>query len=118
MRGKGYSIAYMRSTANSHVRASFILARRYQNRGDLRKAYDYLGWGLHTLQDSTSPAHRGFQTWKGGSARNASNWPRFINHFRKEGFSWQINSAVMRTTRWARYLFDSRKVPYGDVFKY
>ena len=118
MRGKGRSMSLVRAQANHHVKTGFGVARTYANRGDYRRAYDTFGWALHTLQDSTSPAHRGFQRWSGGSMWNPFNWPMLINHFRKEGFSWQINSAAMRTTRWSRFLFDNRRVPYGDVFIY
>jgi len=107
-----------RARSNHHVKTGFGVARTYMNRGDGRRAYDTFGWALHTLQDSTSPAHRGFQTWYGGIWWHPDDLAMFINHFRKEGFSRQINSAAINIKRWARYLFDYRKVPTGDVFRY
>ncbi|MBA1420609.1 MAG: hypothetical protein FAF03_07075 [Epsilonproteobacteria bacterium] len=115
MRGTYYSSldSYGQAVAlsNSHVRACFVLANRYKNRGDLRRAYNYLGWGLHTLQDSTSPAHRGFQIWRG----NESYWTMY-KHFRKEKSVPSRSHGLFRVARWAWSMYVHGRVPHGNVF--
>lgn len=51
--------------ANRFVREQFNLAWAALRRGDRDLALFEFGLGLHTLQDSTSPTHRGFQVWTG-----------------------------------------------------
>ena len=94
--------------------SGFWRAIYYINRGDGRHAYDTLGWVLHTMQDSTSPAHKYFQKWNGATPTyHFSTW---INHVRKEMYFWQVNSGVYRSTRWVWHMFYYRLVPSGNVF--
>jgi len=111
MRWTKHSLATAISLSNSHVRACFVLANRYKNRGDLRRAYDYLGWGLHTLQDSTSPAHKYFKPWSG----NESYWTMY-KHFRKEKNVPSRNHGLFRVTYWTWSMYIHNRVPNGNVF--
>jgi RHS repeat-associated protein len=49
--------------ANNFVRGGIILARQLEASGKHVEALKVLGDAMHTLQDSTSPSHRGFQEW-------------------------------------------------------
>ena len=51
--------------ANDFVHYQFEAAARARRSGNMDLALREFGIGLHTLQDSTSRAHRGFQTWEG-----------------------------------------------------
>ena len=88
------------------------MARYYINRGDGRRAYSTLGWVLHTMQDSTSPAHKYFQFWDGSPV---GSWT-WIHHVQKETFAWQLNGGMYRATRWTWNMFSYRAVPSGNVF--
>jgi hypothetical protein len=70
-------------------------------------------WVLHTMQDSTSPAHKYFKVWRG---YHWYEWG-FINHVRKESAVWQLNRGVWNTTRWVWHMFYYRLVPNpGQIF--
>src|SRR4029079_16088240 len=49
--------------ANFFVRGHLLNARNAQAKGNRAKAMSELGQAMHTLQDSTSPLHPGFQPW-------------------------------------------------------
>ena len=100
--------------ANEHVRSGFGVARYYINRGDGRNAYRTLGWVLHTMQDSTSPAHKYFQEWNG--ATPGFHFFTWLNHVIKESFLWQIRPGLNAATRWTWHMFYYRLVPTGNVF--
>lgn len=67
--------------ADSWVRTQFKLAKEAKEAGKEYEAYFWFGIGLHTLQDATSPAHSGFQSW--GDHVSMS---RQIAHVLKEKF--------------------------------
>ena len=50
------------------VRANLTDAIARQRAGDTAGALQALGTALHTLEDATSPAHRGFQPWSRGES--------------------------------------------------
>jgi hypothetical protein len=58
--------AFVRSNLE-HARASFAeaatCADHFERMGLERNAYVFLGMAMHTLQDATSPVHRGFQLY-------------------------------------------------------
>jgi len=99
---------------NQHVKSGLGVARNYINRGDGRNAYRTLGWVLHTMQDSTSPAHKYFQEWNGATYHY--HFFTWANHVRKEMYFWQVNSGVTRATRWVWHMFYYRLVPNNNVF--
>jgi len=72
------------------------------------------GWILHTMQDSTSPAHKYFQKWNGATYH--FHFFTWLNHVRKESFLWQIRPGLNAATRWTWRMFYYRLVPMGDVF--
>ena len=109
-RSRSWSVAL----STQHVKSGFGVARTYINRGDGRNAYRTLGWVLHTMQDSTSPAHKYFQEWNGATYHyHFSTW---ANHVRKEMYFWQVNGGVTRATRWVWHMFYYRLVPNSNVF--
>lgn len=106
------SISQARTRANHHVRTGFGMARYYINRGDGRNAYHTLGWVLHTLQDSTSPAHKYFQPWYGASM-GSSAWWRHVNQEKSKS---QLNNGIYNASRYVWHMFYYRLVPSGNVF--
>jgi len=65
-----------------------------------------LGWVLHTMQDSTSPAHKYFQEWDGSSV---GSWT-WIKHVRKEMYFSQLRHSTWDASRWVWHLFYYRLV--------
>jgi len=119
MNGYKRSRSYSVYLANHHVKTGFGMARYYINRGDGRNAYSTLGWTLHTLQDSTSPAHKYFQIWHGEGPWDPltggnRNWWR---HVKQEWSKSQLNPGVYNATRYVWHMFYYRLVPTtGNVF--
>ena len=114
----GQTVSSAISMANHHVRTGFGMARYYINRGDGRNAYGTLGWVLHTLQDSTSPAHKYFQPWYGAKpsdplAGGNRDWWR---HVSQEWSKSQLNNGVYNATRYVWHMFYYRLVPASNVF--
>jgi len=66
MRSPRLSVAQAKGEANDYVRGQLEHARAARRRHDQLKAMEYLGNALHTVQDSTSPEHAGFQVWDEG----------------------------------------------------
>jgi len=69
------------------------------------------GLGLHTLQDSTSPSHIGFQVWTG-----AENLPQQGLHVWPERLYPGDNSALFRITERAYQWYRNGALPAGDLF--
>jgi len=107
MHGKYELLSTSISKANHHVRTGFWSARTYINRGDGRNAYKTLGWVLHTMQDSTSPAHQYFQSWDGSPV---GSWT-WYKHVRREMYFWQVRTSVYSVSRWVWHMFYYRLVP-------
>jgi RHS repeat-associated protein len=70
MRNRGQSVCRARYLADKFVRSQFNKAqyykKLYQQTGNdyyMEKSLFEFSIGLHTLQDSTSPSHSGFQVW-------------------------------------------------------
>ncbi len=57
------TVEQARSLANTFVRDGIIEAQRLNREGNRDSAMRVFGIVLHTLQDSTSPSHTGFQPW-------------------------------------------------------
>ena len=115
MHGKYESISTSITKANNHVKSGFWMARTYINRGDGRNAYKTLGWVLHTMQDSTSPAHQYFQEWDGSKV---GSWT-WLRHVTKEMYIGQLRHSTWDASRWVWHLFYNRLVPTdSNVFKF
>lgn len=65
-----------KETANNRVRTLLTSARMFESKSEHKAAMEELGRAMHTLQDSTSPAHHGFQPWYdyGGGKGNPHEW--------------------------------------------
>ena len=59
------SVIDARIKANNFVRSEVSTAKRLEAKGKHNLALKHLGQAMHTLQDSTSPAHENFQFWDG-----------------------------------------------------
>jgi hypothetical protein len=79
--------------ANDYVRDRLDSARQFEAMGEHERAMLELGLAIHTLQDSTSPAHHGFQPWGGPDCR--SKW----DHVRMERSYPGDDSDLFRITR-------------------
>jgi len=64
MRDPGQSIEDARKNYCKFIRDQIGIYNKYKNKYLMQNyAYRSLGRALHPIMDSTSPAHRGFQTW-------------------------------------------------------
>jgi RHS repeat-associated protein len=63
MRNSNQTVAQAKNEADAFVRKQFALAQKLKAEGKVAEAYYQFAIGLHTLQDATSPAHAGFQSW-------------------------------------------------------
>jgi len=108
-----YSAAKTRS--ENFVINGMWMARTYLNRGDTTRAWANFGWVLHTMQDSTSPAHRNFQIWRG----NENYW-EILKHALKEKYKpSNMNHPLYRSSRWIHHLFHYRLIPsHGNIFNF
>ena len=72
-----------RGEANRFIRGKICLARELAGRGFEDQPLTALGQAIHTLQDSTSPAHFDFQeAWPATIPSSIWNW----THYRTENF--------------------------------
>jgi len=91
MRRSAQTVDDARREANEFVRQQFSKAWRADTRiGALTE----FGIALHALQDSTSPAHAGFQEWTGNETRLEE-----FNHYRKELVDPGADSELHRATQ-------------------
>ena len=65
MRQPGESVEHARNAYNKFVRDQLNKAVSLENAGRHTDAIQELGYGMHAIADSFSPAHRGFQQWDG-----------------------------------------------------
>ena len=65
MRAPGQTVAEAAELANDYVRKTIKTARSLEKQGKHNEALQALGDAMHTLQDATSPIHKGFQQWDG-----------------------------------------------------
>jgi hypothetical protein len=49
--------------SNAFVISKLTEAKHFRQQGNIPESMEQLGKAIHTLQDSTSPAHQGFQPW-------------------------------------------------------
>jgi len=86
MRAPGQSIADARALACNFVNRKMNDYQSDLSNGNADAAWKALGAALHTVMDSTSPSHAGFQVWDpegdpGGSFRNhGDNSPEDLAH--------------------------------------
>lgn len=92
--------------ANRWVNFAFQNAISANANGNRREAMFWFGAALHTMQDSTSPAHEGFQLWEG----NPSGW-EMVTHAVQESRNPGTNSAMGKITKTGWQYFNSNTVP-------
>jgi RHS repeat-associated protein len=89
--------------ANSFVRDSLEMARELEKRGQHHEALRHLGNAIHTMQDVTSPAHQGYQTWN----ESVSSREKWGTHTSREFFDPGPGSALDAATQRAWNIFRS-----------
>ena len=108
------TISEANSMANYFVKHHIFYARLAQARGDRPKAMSELGQAMHTLQDSTSPMHHGFQRWYNyfGGAFNPNEWI----HGAGEAVNPGPGSWLYKATRIAYDYFNDKAPMPADAF--
>ncbi len=112
----GQTVDQANALANAYVRERFNNAMGLLRNGDRAGALREFGFALHTLQDSTSPSHHGFQGWRQAWTDDPYTTPAVRAHARAEFVYPGNNSALFRATRGAYDWFQAGKLPDGDLF--
>jgi RHS repeat-associated protein len=87
--------------ANNFVRSSLERARELEASGQHEEAMKNVGNAIHTLQDSTSPSHRGFQEWNGAwSALDREAQEHVEKEFFDPGPNSELYAITLRTWRY------------------
>jgi RHS repeat-associated protein len=97
--------------AKAFVNSQFQKAWALEDQGKHRLAMWEFGLALHTLQDSTSPSHGGFQTWTGHESI-----PQEIAHVIKEILYPGDASSLYKITDNAAHWFINRTLPPDSTF--
>jgi RHS repeat-associated protein len=100
MRAPGQSKAAARAAANAWVTQNLKAAQQnWCTCGAMNHpvALWHFGLALHTVQDSTSPAHYGFQVWHGLAPQW---WPADADHVAKEAWDPGAGSNLDKATAW------------------
>lgn len=112
MRTADQTAAEARSLADAFVRKQFERAWSAPTRDE---ALFEFGVALHTIQDSTSPVHAGFQPWTVPDGFVRRQWDG-LGHARHELFNPGEGSALFHATQAAWGWFNQRSLPSGDLF--
>jgi RHS repeat-associated protein len=108
MAGIGETAESAREKANAFVREQYEKAWNAPSRAEALKEF---GIALHTLQDSTSPAHAGFQRWTGEESNG-----EIAKHVATELYNPGRNSNLYSVTADAWKWFNEKRLPKGDLF--
>jgi hypothetical protein len=120
------TVTEAKKLANEYVRSALEkamkyeeISKKYAQEGSYslakfmhRAAMSNLGYAIHTLQDNTSPAHRGFQTWNEDGC--------FIGHAYhgwKERSYPDDDAELRKATRLAHDVFSKKKPMPANFFK-
>ena len=103
MSAPGQSAAQAWAASNEFVRNEIGVARDLEGKGQHEQALGHLGNAMHTMQDSTSPAHMGFQEWD----EHESGWSK-ATHVGREAYDPGAGSALDAAARRAYDIFRSR----------
>lgn len=109
MTPSGMSKEEARRKANEFVRDEITTARRLYERGNHSDGMLRLGYGMHCLQDATSPAHAGFKEYGGGGLELGE-------HMHKELFDPRGGSWLDEATKRAYLYFKGKLEMQGDLF--
>ena len=108
MRNPDQTVDQARASANAFVRQQFNRAWSAPTR---QEALFEFGVALHTIQDSTSPAHAGFQVWSG-----EETFGEQVRHVGSELADPGRGSALHLATETAWQWFQQGQLPEGDLF--
>lgn len=108
MRREKQTVPQARQDANDFVRQQFSKAWSANTR---HEALTEFGLALHALQDSTSPAHAGFQEWS--DHPSPLEWG---THIGKEFVNPGEGSELFRATQQAWDWFNEGALPKGNLF--
>ncbi len=97
--------------ANQFVKNRLRRAIELKNNGQYEESLMMFGIALHTLQDSTSPSHHGFQLWTGKESN-----PDKFKHGSSEMHYPGDNSDLYSITRDAWAWYNLGQIPTGDMF--
>ena len=113
--GTKQTVEEAKTKADAFVRAQFTLAQKLLAEGKTAEAYKQFGIGLHVLQDATSPAHAGFQSWSSNESWASQKW----HSFSERTFP-GVNSNLQNVTTLAIEWFENGKIPFpsGNLFNY
>ena len=100
--------------ANNFVRTNLYSGIWHKKHGNEALGWYYFGIALHTIQDSTSPKHHGFQTWTYDCAR--STWCTVISHGSHERTWPGAGSNLDRASRTLLYWYSKNHVPSYFIF--
>lgn len=107
MTGAGQDRAQVINQANTFVKTKLEKAMASQQAGRVEEAYRNLGDAIHTLQDATSPSHRGFQVWD-----DDASWTHKLGHVEAERKYPAEGSVEYRqivgVTQWAYDIFTGK----------
>ncbi|HEX9046417.1 MAG TPA: hypothetical protein VF988_05265 [Verrucomicrobiae bacterium] len=106
----GQSVDDAQKAANDFVRDMINKARNEKKRCDAMRD---LGLAMHAVQDSTSPAHHGFQPWSDKEPRNQQ-----LDHVEKENFDPMGGSQLDKATKDVYDYFSGAKPMPDNVFIY
>lgn len=113
MRNSNETKAQAMKKADAFVRAQFAKARQLLTKGKTYDAYYQFALGLHILQDATSPAHGGFQTWTGNESLKQE-----VGHVKQELFYPGTNSNLQKVTNYYLNLFQNGgDLPKENLFQ-
>ena len=114
MRSPGETAAEAQRRANAYVRSEIKTARCLEAAGKHEEALEHLGNAIHTLQDSTSPMHAGFQVW--GGISSLADLRKGLSHVKGEGYDPGYGTRLDWATRRAWQYFRGKRAMPADFF--
>ena len=81
----------------NYISSQFELAEKFKKQGS-NKYWFHIGMGLHAVMDTTSPAHEGFQMWRGAAkdGHRHGPWPMSLENLRAAKQPYNINRTLQR----------------------
>lgn len=107
MTGAGQERNVAIQQANEFVTTRLNNAKEALKSGDLNRAYSELGDAMHTLQDATSPSHRGFQVWDERSSTYAQAMHSRVERNYPDASTRERNE-LEGVTRWIYDIFQGK----------
>lgn len=109
MRNQNQSVTQACLETNRFIKNFAREALALKSRGKMNEALFFFAIALHTIQDSTSPSHSGFQEWTGHETAG-----QIAKHIKSEVVNPNINSDLHKITRQAWNAFKNENL---DNFK-